>query len=92
VYIFDIDPDKFAEALKLSNQEMLPGFDPENGWYQRHDKEISFIYERTFHPKRSDLAEVLEPWGITTEDYSRWDLLKVTKGVHLDKWRVLPQT
>jgi len=92
VYIFDVDPCKFAEALKLSNQEMLPGFDPENGWYQRHDKEISFIYERTFHPKRSDLEEMLEPWGMTPKDYSRWDLLKVTKGIHLDKWRVIPQT
>ena len=93
VYIFDIDPDKYYKALELSGHEMLPGFDPDNGWYQRHDKEISFIYERTFHPKRSDLAIVLEPWGMTPENYSRWDLLKVTKGIHLDKWRVLaPQS
>ena len=92
VYIFDVDPNKFPEALKLSGHEMLPGFDPENGWRQRHDKEISFIYERTFHPKRSDLAEVLKPWGMTPDEYSRWGLLKVTKGIHLDKWRVLEQT
>ena len=90
VYIFDIDPERFPEALRLAESEMFPGFDPENGWYQRHDKEISFVYERTFHPKREDLAEMLEPWGMAAERYSRWELLKITKGLHLDKWRALP--
>ena len=92
VYIFDIDETKFSKALELAGEEMFPGFDVDNGWYQRHDKEISFIYERTFHPKREDLAEVLEPWGLTPEGYSKWELLKVTKGAHRDKWRVLAET
>lgn len=91
VYIFDIDPEKFPEALRLSGDEMLPGFDVDNGWYQRHDKEISFIYERTYHRKRSDLAERLKPWGMCPETYTKWELLKRTKGAHFrDKWRVLP--
>jgi hypothetical protein len=91
VYVFDVDAKKFPTALELSGDEMLPGFDPENGWVQRHDKEISFVYERTFNPKRQDLAERLLPWGMTPDKYSKWELLKRTKGLHYrDKWRVLP--
>jgi hypothetical protein len=90
VYVIDIEPDKFDKALELSGDEMFPGFDPGNGWVQRHDKEISFIYERTYNPKRCDLAEVLKPWGMTPETYTKWDLLKKTKGIHIrDKWRVI---
>ena len=82
VYIFDVDPEKYPIALQLSGDEMLPGFDPANGWVQRHDKEISFVYERTYHPKRQDLAEVLKHWDMTPEKYSKWELLKKTKGLH----------
>ena len=89
VYVFDIDPTKFPEALNLAGEDMFPGFNVDNGWCQRHDKEIPFIYERTFNPKRSDLAEVLKPWGLAPDKYTKWELLKVTKGVHRDKWRVL---
>ena len=91
VYIFDVDAKKFPIALELSGDDMFPGFDPANGWVQRHDKEISFIYERTFDPKRRDLAEALRPWGMSPDKYSKWDLLKKTKGIHIrDKWRALP--
>lgn len=91
VYVFDVDAAKFPKALELSGDEMFPGFDPAYGWHQRHDKEISFIYERTYSSKRQDLAEMLLPWGMTPENYSKWELLKRTKGVHYrDKWRVLP--
>jgi len=91
VYIFDVDADKFPQALELSGESMFPGFDPNNGWVQRHDKEIPFIYERTYNYKRQDLAEVLKHWGMTPETYSKWNLLKATKGQHIrDKWRVLP--
>ena len=70
---------------------MFPGFDESYGWVQRHDREIPFIYERTYNPKRQDLREMLEPWGLTPENYSKWELLKRTKGIHFrDKWRVLP--
>ena len=89
VYIFDIDSEKFPQALKLAGEEMFPGFDVDNGWYQRHDKEIPFVYERPYHPKREDLAEMLAPWGMTPKTYSRWELLKVTKGIHRDKWRAI---
>jgi len=91
VYVFDVDASKFPTALALSGDEMFPGFDPANGWVQRHDKEISYVYERTYHPKRPDLADVLRPWGMTPETYTKWDLLKKTNGAHIrDKWRVLP--
>ena len=90
VYILDVDECRFPEALRLAGEEMFPGFDPDNGWHQRHDKEIPFIHERTYNPKREDLAKMLEPWGMTPDKYSRWEFLKATKGVHRDKWRVLP--
>ena len=90
VYIFDVDKEKYDHALYLSGYSMFPGFDKENGWYQRHDKEIPFIYERTYNPKRSDLREMLKYWGMTPENYSKWELLKRTKGAHIrDKWRIL---
>jgi len=90
VYIFDVDPEKFDEALALAGEEMFPGFDPDNGWVQRHDKEIPFLYERTYNYKRPDLADVLKPWGMSVDTYNKWKLLKITKGVHLrDRWRVL---
>jgi len=91
VYTFNVDAERFPAALALSGDEMFPGFDPANGWVQRHDKEISFLYERTYDPKRQDLKEVLLPWGMAPEGYSRWELLKKTKGIHYrDKWRILP--
>ena len=91
VYIFDVDPDKYETAVQLSGDSMFPGFEKDNGWVQRHDKEIPFIYERTFNPKRADLEEVLAPWGMTRKTYSKWELLKRTHGAHIrDKWRVLP--
>ena len=92
VYLFDIDEEKYRKALVLAGQESFPGFDESHGWKQRHDKEIAFIYERTYHPKREDLRERLEPWGMSREDYSKWELLKRTKGAGPDKWRVLPQS
>ena len=90
IYEFDIDPDRHKQALEISGHQMIPGFDPEFGWKQRHDREMQFIYERTFHPKREDLEAQLKPWGIKKEDYSKWELLKVTRGVYLDKFRVTP--
>ena len=91
VYIFDIDEPKYRKAQVLAGDESFPGFNESHGWYQRHDKEVSFVYERTYHPKREDLKEMLEPWGMTPDDYSKWELLKRTKGVGRDKWRVLPE-
>ena len=93
VYIFDIDPEKYDTAVQLSGDSMFPGFDKDNGWIQRHDKEIPFIYERTYSHKRSDLDEMLAPWEMTGETYSKWELIKRTKGTHIrDKWRALPMT
>ena len=90
VYIFDVDPDRYETAVQLSGDSMFPGFEKDNGWIQRHDKEIPFIYERTFNPKRHDLEEVLKPWGLTKETYSKWELIKRTRGAHIrDKWRAL---
>ena len=91
VYIFDIDEEKYRKALVLAKEESFPGFDESHGWKQRHDKEIAFVYERTYHPKRTDLNEMLKPWGMTGENYSKWELLKRTKGAGPGKWRVLPQ-
>ncbi len=66
-----------------------PGFNPKYGWLQRHDKEIAFVYERTFHPSRPDLEEVLAPWGMSAGQYNKWEFLKLSKGLHFrDKWRV----
>jgi hypothetical protein len=90
IYEFDIDPERHKTALEISGSLMLPGFDPDYGWKQRHDKEIYFIYERAFHTKRSDLEEVLKPWGMKRKDYSKWGFVKVTRGAYLDKWRVTP--
>ena len=90
IYFLDVDSSRYEQALKLAGAYMFPGFDPENGWRQRHDKEIQFIYERTFNPKRSDLRERLIPWNIDPRDYNKWEFLKISKGVYLDKWRVLP--
>ena len=92
VYIFDINEVKYKEALAMAQEESFPGFDESHGWYQRHDKEIAFIYERTYHPKREDLREMLMPWGMNPEDYSKWELLKRTKGAGRDKWRILPRS
>ena len=90
VYIFDIDPGRYDTAVELSGDSMFPGFEKDNGWIQRHDKEIPFIYERTYNAKRCDLEEVLKPWGLTRETYSKWELLKRTNGAHIrDKWRVI---
>ena len=91
VYVFDVDPDKYYKALELANTEILIGFNPDNGWIQRHDKEIALLYERTYHPKRSDLDELLEPYGMTKQTYSKWELLKRTKAwSSSSKIRVLP--
>lgn len=90
VYIIEIDENRYDEALTLADEEMFPGFDVNNGWCQRHDKEIPFVYERTYDPKREDLDDMLRPWGMVPEKYSRWELLKITKGLHRDKWRILP--
>ena len=91
VYIFDIDPDRYETAVRLSGDSMFPGFEKDNGWVQRHDKEIPFIYERTYNPKRPDLEELLLQWGLTKKTYSKWELLKRTRGAHIrDKWRVVP--
>lgn len=88
MYEYDFDPVRFEKAIELSGDPMLPGFDPEYGWKQYHDKEISFVYERTLHTRRADLHERLAEWGIVTPIYSKWELLKVTKGIHFrDKWR-----
>ncbi|MCL1988636.1 MAG: hypothetical protein FWG64_11825 [Firmicutes bacterium] len=89
VYIIQIDEDKYPTALSLAKSEMFPGFNPKHGWYQRHDKLIPFIYERTYDPKRQDLEEMLIPWGMSKKDYTRWNCLKITKGIHRDKWRCL---
>ena len=91
VYIFDIAPDKYEKAVQLSGDSMFPGFEKEHGWVQRHDKEIPFVYERAYNSKRSDLDEMIRPWGLTRETYSKWELVKRTRGAHIrDRWRVLP--
>ena len=91
VYIISIDPDRYDIALQLSGDSMFPGFEKDHGWVQRHDKEIPFIYERTYNAKRCDLEEMLKPWGLTPKTYNKWELLKKTRGAHIrDKWRVLP--
>ena len=91
VYIFDIDPSRYDTAVLLSGDDMFPGFEKDNGWVQRHDKEIPFIYERTFNPKRIDLEEMLKPWGMSVDNYSKWELIKKTRGAHIrDKWRAIP--
>ena len=92
VYIFDVDESKYRQAQAIAGGNSFPGFDESHGWCQRHDKEIAFVYERTYHPRREDLAEMLLPWGMTTENYSKWELLKRTKGAGHDKWRVLAKT
>jgi len=91
IYEYDFDKDRFEKALAISGDNMLPGFNPEHGWKQRHDKEIAFIYERTFHSKRPDLEECLAPWGVKPKDYNTWEFIKITRGLHWrDKWRVTP--
>ena len=93
VYIFNIDPERYETAVGLSGDSMFPGFEKDNGWVQRHDKEIPFIYERTYNAKRPDLDELLLQWGLTKKTYSKWELLKRTHGAHIrDKWRVVPKT
>jgi hypothetical protein len=87
-YEFDIDESRYEQALKLSESNMLPGFDPMHGWKQRHDKEIYFVYERTFHPGRPDLDEILKPYGMKASEYNKWAFLKLTGGLFGDKWRV----
>lgn len=88
MYEYDFDEERFYKAVELSGDPMLPGFDPQFGWKQYHDKEISFVYERTFHPRRADLNERLAEFGIVTPFYSKWEFLKVSKGIHFrDKWR-----
>jgi len=90
IYEFDIDPKRHAEALRLAGSFMLPSFDPDYGWKQRHVKEIQFIYDRTYHPRRPDLEELLKPWGLTPKTYTKWELLKRTRGEYRDKFRVTP--
>ena len=91
IYEYDFDKERFESALEIAGENMLPGFNPEHGYFQRHDKEISFVYERTFHRKREDLEECLAPWGMHAKDYNPWELIKRTRGLHFrDKWRVTP--
>jgi len=89
IYEFDINPERYYKALEMSGHPMLPGFDPQFGWKQRHDKEIYFIYQRTFSSRRPDLEEKLEPWGLHAKGYSKWELLKRAGGACMfDEWRV----
>jgi len=91
IYEYDFEKERYEKALSIAEELMLPGFDPEYGWKQRHNKEISFIYERTFHPKRPDLEDALKPWGIHAKDYNKWEFIKLTRGLHWrDKWRCTP--
>ena len=90
VYEFDIDPTRHKKALELAGCHMLPSFDPDYGWKQRHVKEIQFIYDRTYHPGRPELEELLKPWGLTPKTYTKWELMKRTRGLYRDKFRVTP--
>jgi hypothetical protein len=86
IYEFDIDEMRYKQACQMTDK-IIPGFDPDYGWKQRHDKEMQFVYERTFHPKRVDLEEVLKPFGMRAAEYDKWQFLKKSKGVGIqDDW------
>jgi hypothetical protein len=88
IYEFDIDEERYSRAMTLTDR-IIPGFDPEYGWKQRHDKEMQFVYERTFHPQRQDLDEMLEPYGLTAKEYNKWNFMKKSKGkCYQDDWRL----
>jgi hypothetical protein len=88
LYEFDIDEVRYKIAERITTC-MIPGFDPEYGWLQRHDKEMQFIYERTFNKRRLDLEEVLKPFGMKAKGYNKWDFLKVSGGKYfLDNWEL----
>ena len=88
IYQWDIDPDLHDIMLQKAGKSMIPSFDPDYGWTQRHDKEIQFIYERCFHPSHEQLEEMLAPWGMSKKDYTKWNFLKRSRGAYHDKLRV----
>jgi hypothetical protein len=88
IYEFDIDEERYNKAMSMTDR-IIPGFSPKNGWKQRHDKEMQFVYERTFHPQRQDLDDILKPYGISANKYNKWDFLKKSKGkCYQDDWRL----
>lgn len=88
IYEWDIDPALYTTMLQKAGKSMIPSFDPDYGWCQRHDKEIQFVYERCFHPTHEDLEQLLIPWGMKKKDYSKWAFLKRSRGAYHDKLRV----
>jgi hypothetical protein len=86
IYEFDIDEERYNKAMTMTDR-IIPGFDPQYGWKQRHDKEMQFVYERTFHPQRQDLDEILKPFNMEAKDYNKWEFLKQSKGkCYQDDW------
>lgn len=88
-YEFDVNEELYRKVMSFKEFNLLHSFDPDNGWIQYHDKELTMIYERTPHRKRQDLEEILKAYNMTSNTYSKWEFLKQSNARHyLCKWRV----